>query len=128
MAERRRPDGDRIFVAAGHGGDDPGAVAHGLVERDLNAAVAAQLVRRLRDHDLAVDTDLEHGNPGFPEEADLASQLGSVSYYVALHHNAADPSSRCRFVRTGTIHLGQHGTRSPDSHHRRRGRDRSAKR
>jgi N-acetylmuramoyl-L-alanine amidase len=94
MTGRGGTDGERVFVAAGHGGDDPGALADGIVERELNAAVATQLVRRLREHRLAVHTDLDHGNPGFPEEADLAREAGGVAYYVALHHNAAHPAAR----------------------------------
>jgi N-acetylmuramoyl-L-alanine amidase len=88
------PDRSRVFVAAGHGGDDRGAVANGIVERDLNAAVATQLVRRLRDHLIRVETDLDHGNPSFPEEAALATSLGDIAYYVALHHNAAGAEAR----------------------------------
>lgn len=84
----------QVFVAAGHGGDDEGAVAGSIVERNLNASVAAQLVRRLRDHHIPVATDLDHGNPSFPAEAALATSLGVAGYYVALHHNAAHPGAR----------------------------------
>lgn len=83
-----------VFVAAGHGGEDAGASAGGLVERDLNAAVAEALVAALRLHGLRVATDLEHGNPSFPEEADLAAAWPGVTYYLALHHNAHDSSAR----------------------------------
>jgi glycosyltransferase involved in cell wall biosynthesis/N-acetylmuramoyl-L-alanine amidase len=95
-----------VFVAAGHGADDPGAEVAGLVERDLNAAVTAVLVERLRDHGLAVATDLEHGNPTFPDEADLARRIG-VAYYVVVHHNAHDSEAR------GVETFGRSGSGAP---------------
>jgi N-acetylmuramoyl-L-alanine amidase len=96
VSERRpvRASGPAIvFVAAGHGGDDRGTEHAGIVERDLNAAVATVLVRRLRDHGLTVATDLEHGNPTFPAEAHLANELGAA-YYLAIHHNHHDSPAR----------------------------------
>ena len=86
-----------VFVASGHGGDDLGAQAAGLVERNLNEAVTRTLVDRLRDHGLAVATDVEHGNPPFPAEAHLAEQFGPT-YYLAIHHN--DHHSDARGVET----------------------------
>ncbi len=77
----------RVFVASGHGGDDPGAIADGIVERDLNAAVAARLSTRLAAHGVDVVSDLDHGNPAFPAEAALAHEVGGVKYYIAIHHN-----------------------------------------
>lgn len=81
--------GGRVFVASGHGGRDVGAVAGDVIERDLNAAVSAHLVGRLKDHGIDVVSDLDYDNPTFPEEADLAQRLGSVVYYLAVHHNSA---------------------------------------
>lgn len=79
----------RVFVASGHGVDDVGATADGLVERDVNATVAARLTRRLEDHGIDVVSDLDHDNPGFPAEAELAHRIGSIEYYIAVHHNSA---------------------------------------
>ena len=30
----------KVFIAVGHGGKDPGAVANGLKEKDINLAIA----------------------------------------------------------------------------------------
>ena len=85
----------RVFVASGHGGTDPGATVSGLVERDLNATVAARLTERLRHHELDVVCDLDHGNPAFAGEVELARDVGSIEYYLAVHHNSAtDPALR----------------------------------
>lgn len=78
---------NRVFVASGHGGDDPGAVVAGLLERDLNAAVARRLTARLAAHGIDVVCDLDHGNPRFPAEAELARSVGGVAFYLAVHHN-----------------------------------------
>lgn len=83
----------RVFVASGHGADDPGAESSGVVERDLNVTVARMLVDRLADHGVDVATDLDHGNPTFPAEAELAHRIGDITYYLAVHHNWYESSA-----------------------------------
>lgn len=38
-----------VVVDAGHGGEDPGAVANGLKEKDLNLQAAQYMYKRLRE-------------------------------------------------------------------------------
>lgn len=83
-----------VYVASGHGADDPGAVANGLKERDVNQAIATRLVKRLRDHKLKVHTDLERGNLRASGEIADARRRGDVALFLALHHNAAAASAR----------------------------------
>lgn len=83
-----------IYVASGHGGDDPGAVASGLKEREVNRAIAARLVNRLREHGLKVHTDLERGNLRAGGEISDARRRGDVVVFIALHHNAAAAAAR----------------------------------
>lgn len=44
----------RIVVDAGHGGSDPGAVANGLLEKDLNLKAAQYMYKRLQDLNIPV--------------------------------------------------------------------------
>jgi N-acetylmuramoyl-L-alanine amidase len=83
-----------IYIASGHGGDDPGAVANGLKEREVNRAIAARLVNRLRAHGLKVHTDLERGNLRASGEISDARRRGDVAIFIAFHHNAATASAR----------------------------------
>jgi N-acetylmuramoyl-L-alanine amidase len=75
-------------IAAGHGGEDGGAVSGDLVESDLNLALANAIVTipsgphlvfemiRLRDDDLPLDV-----------RNSMAKQLG-CDFVVELHHNS----------------------------------------
>ena len=38
-----------VFVDAGHGGSDPGAVANGVKEKDINLSVALKVRSKLQD-------------------------------------------------------------------------------
>ena len=40
----------KIYIDAGHGGKDPGAVANGLKEKDLNLKVALFLGKYLKEY------------------------------------------------------------------------------
>lgn len=83
-----------IYIASGHGADDPGAVANGIKERDANKAICARLVARLREHGLKVHTDLEKGNLRASGEIADANRKGDVVLFLSAHHNAAAASAR----------------------------------
>lgn len=44
----------RVFLGVGHGGSDPGAVANGLKEKDLNLAIAQACAEELERHGVEV--------------------------------------------------------------------------
>ena len=44
----------KIFVDAGHGGSNPGAVGNGVIEERVNLSVATQLAQNLRNADYEV--------------------------------------------------------------------------
>lgn len=44
----------KVFIGVGHGGSDPGAVANGFKEKDLNLAIATACVEELRRHGVEV--------------------------------------------------------------------------
>lgn len=49
----------RVFIAVGHGGDDPGAVANGFREKDLNLEIAKSCRDELARHGVTVKMDRE---------------------------------------------------------------------
>lgn len=78
----------KLFISAGHGGKDPGAVANNRTEHEVVAAVAKESVKRLRD--LGVDAVL------VPIGLTLANRIAWVKretqagdFLVELHMNAA---------------------------------------
>lgn len=91
-----------IVLDAGHGGYDPGAMANGLIEKDLTL----DLVRRVEDllssegHTILMtrQTDV------FVElsaRADLANSVGA-DYFVSFHHNAGGGTGFESYVYPGT--------------------------
>lgn len=79
----------RIMLDPGHGGSDPGAVANGIQEKDVNFAVALLARDLLRAQGVNVtmtrqaDTYLS-----LQERTDLANKEG-VDAFISIHHNAA---------------------------------------
>lgn len=49
----------KVFISAGHGGSDPGAVANGFVEKDLNLEISIACRNELARHGVTVKMDRE---------------------------------------------------------------------
>ena len=56
----------KVFIGVGHGGSDPGAVANGLKEKDINLVIGAALKVELERHGLRV---------GISRNTDMADPL-----------------------------------------------------
>ena len=83
----------KVFLDAGHGGKDPGALGNGLMEKDINLAVTLKVGQILTNHGVIVSysrtTDV------FIELADrtaMANNFGA-DVFVSLHCNAFHDSS-----------------------------------
>ena len=77
-----------IVINAGHGGNDPGAVANGLREKDLNLRVAQHLYAELTGRGykcLMTRTDDRHMY--LSARVDYAKRNNAL-VYVSIHHNA----------------------------------------
>lgn len=79
----------KVFLSAGHGGKDPGAVAYGMKEKDINLQILLACKSELERHGVAVvcsrTTDV---NDPVAEEAQEANSSGAV-IAVSFHTNAA---------------------------------------
>ncbi|GMH34833.1 hypothetical protein BSKO_02694 [Bryopsis sp. KO-2023] len=78
-----------IMVDAGHGGSDPGAVANGIEEKDLNLATA-RLVRKFlerKGYTVSMTRDSDVFVP-LSERAAMANREGS-DLFVSIHYNSA---------------------------------------
>lgn len=78
----------KVFLNAGHGGSDPGAVANGLKEKDLNLTIALSCRDELKRHGVTVymgrSTDADRTSSQIIE---VCNSCGA-SIAVDIHNNA----------------------------------------
>lgn len=92
----------KVFLSAGHGGSDPGAVANGLKEKDINLhtllACQAELVRhgvtvicsRTSDENDAVGQEVKEANASGAELAvSFHANAGGGDGFEAYHYNSS---------------------------------------
>ncbi len=80
----------KIFLNPGHGGNDSGAIGHGLIERD----VALLIARRVEHYLLAVGYEtLLFQFDGLQTICDKANSWGA-DLFVSIHCNAANGSAK----------------------------------
>ena len=89
----------KVFLGVGHGGDDPGAVANGVKEKDLNLSIALacrdELVRhgisvkmsRSKDENDPLSEEVEECNAFAPDLAvDIHNNAGGGDGAEVFHH------------------------------------------
>ena len=88
--------GVKIFIDAGHGGPNPGAVGNGLIEEDINLSVAMQLADDLRamGYDVREYRTTPDGNVISPVAADLRKRAAEANawgadYFISIHTNSS---------------------------------------
>ncbi|MBX6388794.1 MAG: N-acetylmuramoyl-L-alanine amidase [Frankia sp.] len=86
-----------VAIDPGHGGDDPGVVAHGLTERDVVADLADRLENRLRSSGLR--TMRVHESDEAPDDAERARRANAAGadLFISLHVDG-NPSPRAEGV------------------------------
>jgi len=95
---KRRP-APLVLIDPGHGGHDPGAMAGGLVEKNVTLSVARKLAKRLATAGYRVRLTRSSDRTVSPlARLRMASRL-KPSLFISLHCNSA-PSSRERGLET----------------------------
>lgn len=126
----------KVFIGVGHGGKDPGAVANGLEEADLNLAIAlyakAELERnnvevklsRYVDEDDDLNEEVRECNAYNPDVAvDVHNNAGGGDGFEALVSVRDDGGRRlAKYIEAEVIELGQN-TRGLKTRKRDDGRD-----
>lgn len=93
----------KVFLSAGHGGTDPGAVAYGLKEKDINLAVLLTCKIELERHGvIVIASRLKDEEDRLAEEIREANASGA-SIAVSLHVNAGGGNGFEVFYFTGSI-------------------------
>ena len=78
----------KVFISAGHGGSDPGAVANGVKEKDLNLSIALACRDELKRH--GVEVRMSRAKD---ENDPLSEEIRECNAYapdlaVSIHNNA----------------------------------------
>lgn len=82
-----------VFVDAGHGGTDPGAVANGVKEKDINLSIALKIRNKLRS--LGVEVVMNRETDVFVDYRDTATMANNskADVFVSIHQNSASATS-----------------------------------
>ena len=88
-----------VIIDAGHGGDDPGAVANNLLEKDLNLRAATYMYKRLQELGIPAkiirDTDETLPKNERIERVLDAYNDSPNTILIANHINAGGGDSHC---------------------------------
>ncbi|MGI6180571.1 MAG: N-acetylmuramoyl-L-alanine amidase [Agathobaculum sp.] len=79
---------NKIFIGVGHGGADPGARANGLVEKDVNLAVALAMRDVLVRHGVAVRMSRTTDKDDTVQQEVAECNAYQPDYAVEVHSNA----------------------------------------
>lgn len=79
----------KVFIDPGHGGTDPGAVANGIREKDVNLTVATLLRVMLEAYDIHVIMARDKDKTvSMATRTNLANGFNTDAF-ISIHHNAA---------------------------------------
>ncbi len=79
----------KIYIDAGHGGTESGAVANGIVEKDINLIVSNEVIRLLKRHENieVLTTRTNDTTISLGERTTKANNL-KADFFISIHHNA----------------------------------------
>lgn len=78
----------KVFIAAGHGGSDPGAVANGLKEKDLNLTISLACQSELERHGVTVKMSRTKDENETLNEQVAECNAFNPDLAVNIHNNA----------------------------------------
>lgn len=78
----------KVFISAGHGGKDPGAIGNGLKEKDLNLAIAMACAKYLDTNNILVklSRQTDENDPVAEEVAEANHFYADLA--ISFHNNA----------------------------------------
>jgi len=94
----------RIVLDAGHGGNDPGAVANGLKEKDLTLSIVKHIGRLLSEYE-GVEVHYTRTDDRFlelSERAAIANKL-KADYFISVHINAGGGTGFESYIYNGSV-------------------------
>jgi N-acetylmuramoyl-L-alanine amidase len=94
----------KIFIDPGHGGNDPGATANGLFEKDLTLSIALKLKAELLKYE-NVQVKLSRENDTYltlSERAKMANDWGA-DIFISIHINAGGGIGFESYIYNGSV-------------------------
>jgi N-acetylmuramoyl-L-alanine amidase len=94
----------KIFIDPGHGGNDPGATANGLFEKDLTLSIALKLKAELLKYE-NVQVKLSRENDTYltlSERAKMANDWGA-DIFISIHINAGGGVGFESYIYNGSV-------------------------
>lgn len=97
----------KIYIDAGHGGADPGAIGHGIEEKDITLAVSLKVADHLRRNGLEVRLS-RIGDVGKSlDQRTTEANAWGADAFVSIHCNAAASPTAEGFEVWHTIHASR---------------------
>lgn len=93
----------KIYLDAGHGGSDPGAVGNGLKEKDVTLKIAKRVEALLKDYQ-DVQTKMSRTGDTYPSLSDRTKDANSwgADFFMSLHINSGGGNGYEDFVYPGS--------------------------
>ena len=91
----------RVFIGVGHGGKDPGAVANGLREKDINLVMALEMAKILTRHGVEVALSRTADEDDLLQEELREAKAFAPDLAVEIHNNAGGGDGFEVYVQTG---------------------------
>lgn len=91
-----------VLLDAGHGKQDPGTNGNGVIEKDINLAIALKVYDKLQQRD-DIKVYITREDDSYPENrtrAQMANQATDI--FVSIHQNSADTNSSKNPLPNGT--------------------------
>ncbi|MCX8083476.1 MAG: N-acetylmuramoyl-L-alanine amidase [Calditerrivibrio sp.] len=83
-----------VVIDPGHGGKDPGATYHGLMEKDINLDIAIRVKKKLQEYDSGLKILMTRETDIFIplEERTAFANKNKADLFVSIHQNASKNS------------------------------------
>lgn len=91
----------KVFIGVGHGGKDPGAVAGGLLEKDVNLVMALEMAQVLTRHGVEVGLSRTADEDDTLQEELAEAKAFAPDLAVEIHNNAGGGDGFEVYVQTG---------------------------
>lgn len=83
----------KVFIDAGHGGNDNGSAYNNRIEDSLNLKIANKVEKKLEKHGIDVITSRESDEYISLRERTNKSNLADVDMFVSIHQNSAEDTA-----------------------------------